>query len=116
MIRVFLEKKMDGITKFVISISVLFAILIVGLTTSMGLHAGIPQSEFFVPPNEDIYECRLQWIHENHNEQFLLGEKRLLTCVYKCKDVSGTFRWLDKSWDEKGCKINSRVYKTEIGR
>ena len=93
----------------------IFFILLISLFRIFGLHAKVPNSEFYVPPNKDIFECKLQWIHENHNEQFLLNHERMLTCVYKCKDTHGTFRWHEKSWDQKGCKINSRVYKTEIG-
>ena len=78
-----------------------------------GLHA--ESTKFFVPPNKDIYECNLQWIHENHLEQFRFGDKRLLTCVYKCQDTHGQFDWVEKTWDKKGCKIHSRVYKTQAG-
>jgi len=107
------NKFINFLCVFVLTI---FLILIISMFSIFGLHARIPNTEFYVPPNKDIYECRLQWIHENHNEQFLLNQERLLTCVYKCKDTHGTFRWHEKSWDRKGCKINSRVYKTEIGK
>ena len=102
---------------YIISCLIIFVLglSIISFTSINGLHAKIPQTEFYVPPNKDIYECRLQWIHENHNEQFLLNHERLLTCVYKCKDTHGTFRWYEKSCDKKGCKIKTRVYKTELG-
>ena len=101
---------MNGIIKFVISVSVLFAIMIVGLTTSVGLHAKIPSSEFYVPPNKDIYECRLQHIHESN-----MIVPPSLTCLYKCEDTHGTFQWYEESWDQKGCKIKTRLYRTDIG-
>ena len=99
----------------IIVILVAILVLATGLTSiSMlsifGLHARIPQTEFYVPPNKDIYECRLQWIHEND-----ITSQRMLTCLYKCEDTHGTFEWYEKSWDNKGCKIKTRVYKTEVG-
>ena len=90
-------------------------ILIISIFSVFGLHAKVPHSEFYVPPNKDIYECKLQWIHENQRSQFFYNEKPLLTCVYKCEDTHGTFEWYEKSWDQKGCKIKTRVYKTELG-
>tara|TARA_B100001093_G_scaffold520419_1_gene615678 strand:- start:16571 stop:16864 length:294 start_codon:yes stop_codon:yes gene_type:complete len=97
---------MNAIIRFVISISVLFAILIVGFTTTTGLHARIPSSEFYVAPNKDIYECRLQWINENLPPN--------LMCLYKCEDTHSTFEWYEKSWDQKGCKLKTRVYKSQV--
>jgi len=97
---------MNAIIRFVISISVLFAILIVGFTTTTGLHARIPSSEFYVPPNKDIYECKLQWINEHYPPD--------LMCLYKCEDTHHTFEWYEKSWDQKGCKLRTRVYKSQV--
>ena len=95
---------------FVLGIGVL---LLISLFSIFGLHA--QSAKFYVPPNKDIYECNLQWVHENHLEQFRFGERRLLTCVYKCQDTHGQFDWVEKTWDKKGCKIHSRVYKTQAG-
>ena len=87
---------------------IIFGLIIISFTSIYGLHAKIPKSEFYVPPNKDIYECKLQWIHDND-----ITMQRMLTCLYKCEDTHGTFEWYEKSWDNKGCKIRTRVYKTE---
>ena len=88
----------------------IFFILMISILSIFGLHAKIPPTEFYIPPNKDIYECKLQWIHEND-----ISSQRMLTCLYKCEDTHGTFEWYEKSWDNKGCKIRTRVYKTELG-
>ena len=97
--------------KFIILLSslivLILGLLIISFTSINGLHARIPPSEFFVPPNKDIYECKLQWINENLPPN--------LMCLYKCRDTHGTFEWYEKSWNNKGCKIKTRVYKTELG-
>ena len=102
------SKIINFLILFVLGIGVL---LLISLFSIFGLHA--QSAKFYVPPNKDIYECDLQWVHENHLEQFELGEKRILTCVYKCQDTHGQFDWFERTWDEKGCKIHSRVYKTQ---
>tara|TARA_E500000178_G_C16981539_1_gene736039 strand:- start:566 stop:871 length:306 start_codon:yes stop_codon:yes gene_type:complete len=95
---------MDGIIKLVISISVLFAILIVGLTTSVGLHA-----KPFLIDKPEIYDCVLDMIHEYENEKY----PEMFTCVYICEDPNDYFEWIERTFDEKGCKIHSTIYKTK---
>jgi len=91
-------------------------VLATGLTTiSMfsifGLHAH--EIKFYVPPNKDIYECQLQRLNENHLEQFELGKDRIITCLYRCEDSHGAFKWIERTNQNGGCKFNTRVYKTQ---
>ena len=89
-----------------------FFILMTSIFSIFGLHAKT-NAKFFVPPNKDIYECTLQHFDENHLEQFQLGKDQIITCYYKCVDTHGAFKWVEKIKDKRGCKFNTRVYKTE---
>ena len=90
----------------------IFVILMISVFSIFGLHAKT-NTKYFVPPNKDIYECQLQYFDENHLEQFQLGRDQVITCYYKCVDTHGAFKWVERIKDERGCKFNTRVYKTE---
>ncbi len=104
------SKIINFLILFVLGIGVL---LLISLFSIFGLHAA--HSNFYVPPNKDIYECELKSLHENNLEQFRNKEQEIIICLYLCQDTHGTFEWFERTKDLKGCKYNTRVYKTEAG-
>jgi len=99
---------------YVMITSIIVIVGLIGMSSLsvFGLHAKT-NAKFFVPPNKDIYECTLQYFDENHLEQFQLGKDQIITCFYKCVDTHGAFRWVERIKDKRGCKFNTRIYKTE---
>ena len=83
-------------------IKYLFLILLISPNI---LHSAI------IKPEDTLYHCKLQWIYENHLEQFRFNEPRTLTCVYRCQGFSSRFKWLEKQ-SPKGCKFNKTLHKT----
>ena len=81
----------------------IFILIIVSTLTNV--NAAITKSE------DILYHCKLQWIYENHLEQFRFNEPRTLTCIYRCQGFSSQFKWLEKQ-NPKGCKFNKTLHKT----
>ena len=71
----------------------------------------VTQATIIIQPKDTLYRCKLQWIYENHLEQFRFNEPKTLTCVYRCQGFSSHFRWLEKQ-SPKGCKFNKTLHKT----
>ena len=54
-------------------------------------------------PKPDLFECRLQWIHDIAFKNYV--------CVYKCADANTQFEWYENKKDRKGCAIHKRYYR-----
>ena len=55
-------------------------------------------------PKQDLYVCRLNWIHENPTDNMVI-------CEYVCTAYREVFTWYEKTPHKEGCKIEKEMYK-----
>ena len=96
---------------FILSAVIMISgLLMISYFSIFGLHA----KTFSIIPKPDIFDCELQSISENTLEQFRTNAKEVITCMYKCRDSTGDWLWVEQTKDMKGCSYLKRMYKTEI--
>ena len=88
------------------SLILITGLLSISVFSVFGLHA----AKLYKP---NIYECELQYVNENTYEQFRLNEPRKLTCVYRCRDANGKFKWAEQLISNQGCTFIKTMYKTD---